>query len=94
MTKNQLNNIGIAFLKEVDSKGYTPVLYANKYYLTHYFDVNKITIQVPNTKIWLAHYTKDGEITDYNGDYSIWQYTSEGLVDGISGNVDLNIVYF
>ena len=94
MTKNQLNKIGIAFLKEVNSKGYTPVLYANKYYLTNYFDVNEITEQVPNTKIWLAHYTPDGKITDYKGNYSIWQYTSEGLVDGISGNVDLNIVYF
>lgn len=94
MTKKELNNIGIAFLKKVKANGYTPVLYANKNYLKNYFDVNIIIKQVPSTKIWLAHYTSDGEITDYKGNYSIWQYTEEGVVDGISGNVDLNVVYF
>ena len=29
----------------------------------------------------------------YKGDYGIWQYSSKGSVDGISGNVDLDYCY-
>ena len=42
-------------------------------------------------KVWLAHYT---DKTNYAGKYNIWQYTSNGIVSGISGRVDLNIAYF
>ena len=31
--------------------------------------------------------------TDYKGKYQIWQYTSTGKINGISGDVDLNIGY-
>ena len=42
-------------------------------------------------KVWLAHYTGK---TNYAGKYNIWQYTSNGKVNGIQGRVDLNIAYF
>ena len=42
-------------------------------------------------KVWLAHYT---DKTNYAGKYNMWQYTSNGIVNGISGRVDLNIAYF
>ena len=42
-------------------------------------------------KVWLAHYTAQ---TNYSGRYNMWQYTSSGTVNGISGRVDLNIAYF
>ena len=29
----------------------------------------------------------------YDGDYAIWQYSSSGKVNGISGNVDMNYMY-
>ena len=29
----------------------------------------------------------------YDGYYHMWQYTSQGTVDGISTNVDLNLCY-
>lgn len=31
---------------------------------------------------------------DYYGQCSMWQYTDQGYVDGISGNVDLDVAYF
>jgi len=40
--------------------------------------------------IWLAHYTSQ---TTYTGDYTCWQYSSNGSVSGISGNVDMNFWY-
>ena len=39
---------------------------------------------------WLAQYRTTGPT--YKGDYSIWQYTSNGSVDGIQGRVDLDIL--
>lgn len=31
--------------------------------------------------------------TNYSGAYGIWQYSEKGKVDGISGDVDLDICY-
>ena len=39
----------------------------------------------------LAHYTKDTAPTTFRYHYDIWQYSSTGTVDGIEGNVDLNL---
>ena len=40
---------------------------------------------------WIANYNTS---YDYkNSGYGMWQYTNEGKVSGISGNVDLNICY-
>ena len=44
-----------------------------------------------NYPFWLAHYTKDTAPTSFRYHYSIWQYSSKGRVDGIDGNVDLNL---
>lgn len=40
--------------------------------------------------IWLAHWV---DRTNYSGAYAVWQYSEKGKVDGISGNVDLDICY-
>lgn len=40
---------------------------------------------------WLAHYTSE---TNYQGKYSIWQMCDTGRVNGINGNVDIDIMYF
>lgn len=40
--------------------------------------------------IWLAHWV---DKTNYTGAYGIWQHSEKGSVDGINGNVDLDIGY-
>lgn len=61
-------------------------VYANKYWR-----LNKLTDAFYNTvPFWLAHYTAK---TDYNGKYDLWQYASDGHVNGIAGNVDMNYMY-
>ena len=40
--------------------------------------------------LWLAEY---GSKCNYSGSYGIWQYSSTGKINGISGNVDCNICY-
>lgn len=76
-----------AFCQTIESSGYRAAVYANKYWLTNLL----YTSELENYVIWLAHYV---EQTSYARRYDIWQYSSTGRVDGISGNVDMNISYF
>ena len=74
------------FLNLVKQAGYEPMMYANKSDIT-----SRLSRSSFSCKFWLAHYTTQ---TDYKGSYNMWQYTSRGSVDGIKGNVDMNIAYF
>ena len=73
-----------AFRDELKKAGYDTMLYSSKWYLEHVW---------PNEDkypVWLAHYTSN---TNYQGDYIMWQKTNEGKIDGISGDVDIDIYY-
>lgn len=72
-----------AFLDTISNAGYQGALYSSKNYLEKvWFDTGY--------DVWLAHYTSK---TSYTGDYKYWQMCSNGRVDGINGNVDINIMY-
>ena len=79
------------FCEIIKNAGYIPTIYANKYWLTDNLDMSKLN----SYDVWLAHYVVGApeKESDYKGKYSIWQYTSSGKIDGISGFVDLNISY-
>ena len=78
-----LTDMANSFLNVFKSKGYEGLLYSSKAYL------DDIWLET-NYPVWLAHYTKK---TNYEGKYSYWQLCDNGLVDGINGNVDINIRY-
>lgn len=72
-----------AFLDTITKEGYEGALYSSKNYLENvWYDTGYDT--------WLAHYTSK---TNYQGSYKYWQLCSNGKVDGIKGNVDINIMY-
>lgn len=75
-----------AFLKVISKFGYEPILYGNPTWLTNDVDISKLT-EYP---IWLAHYTYS---TEWPYMFRMWQFTSQGRVNGISGDVDLNIIF-
>lgn len=77
------SDVSNTFLDYVENKGYPGMLYSSKYYLEN--------IWLPTKhNVWLAHYTSK---TNYQGKYNMWQMTSSGRIDGIKGNVDINIYY-
>ena len=78
-----LTNIAKGFMDTVKSAGYDAMLYSSKTYLENIW----MSVEYP---VWLAHYTKN---TNYAGDYSYWQICSNGRVDGINGDVDIDIRY-
>ena len=63
----------------------------NPYFYTNEARMNKLNIPYP---LWIARYgTNDGTIQiEPTKEWTIWQYTSKGKVEGIEGNVDLNIL--
>lgn len=76
-----------AFCGTIQSAGYQAGVYANKTWFTSHIN----TSQISNYKIWLAQYAA---AVSYTGSrYDMWQYTSKGSVSGISGKVDMNILY-
>ena len=75
-----------AFCSELEKAGYFAGLYISRSPLQQY-----ITADVASRyALWIAEY---GNKCNYNGTYGMWQYSSEGKVSGISGNVDLDICY-
>lgn len=78
-----LTNMAKRFMDTVKDAGYDAMLYSSKTYLENIW----MSVDYP---VWLAHYTKN---TNYAGDYSYWQICSNGKVDGINGDVDIDIRY-
>jgi GH25 family lysozyme M1 (1,4-beta-N-acetylmuramidase) len=84
--KKRLTDAVDAFCRTLEKAGYFVGFYAAKSWIGNNLDMsvlNKYTL-------WLAHWV---DKTDYSGAFGVWQYTSSGIVNGISGNVDMNIVY-
>ena len=78
-----LTDMANSFLDVFKEAGYEGMLYSSKNYLEQIW----LKTEYP---IWLAHYTYK---TSYSGDYSYWQMCNDGQVDGIYGDVDINIRY-
>lgn len=79
-----------AFCDYIKSAGYTPMVYANYVTLTNYLDYKSLQ---SSYKIWLANYTTNGKATTYPGNYWMWQYSSSGKVNGLSGSIDINYIF-
>ena len=75
-----------AFLKVISKFGYEPILYGNPTWFTSDVDISKLT-EYP---VWLAHYTFS---TEWPYAFRMWQFTSQGRVSGINGDVDLNLIF-
>ncbi len=84
--KEKVSAIMRAFLERVEAAGYFAGLYGSASSLTTHTADN---IKSRYT-IWLAHWV---DKTSYGGAYGIWQHSEKGRVDGINGNVDLDIGY-
>ena len=85
--KNTLTNMCEAFCDTIEKAGYWAGVYTNKYFFTTYLDYQKLEEKYT---IWVAQYN---DTNTYRGKYDMWQYTSSGKVNGISGNVDMDILY-
>lgn len=74
------------FCETLENAGHYVSVYANLWWYN-----NKIDADIPKLyDAWLAQWS---DAPTLKGDFGMWQYTSNGSVDGISGRVDMNNAY-
>lgn len=81
-----LTEMANTFLNTITSHGYKGLLYSSKSYL------EKLWLPT-EFDTWLAHYTNNIQKSNYEGKYTFWQLCQDGRVDGIKGDVDIDIMY-
>ncbi len=81
----------LAYKEVIENAGYNCALYANSKWLTTVLDIRRLT----GIDIWFADYqiTDNNEAPLYPYTFTMWQYTNKGRLDGIEGDVDLNISF-
>ena len=86
--KNRLTEMALEFCKQIEDNGYKAGVYSNQNWFINYLDYKKI--RKLGYSIWCAKYSDSKPRKEI--DYDIWQYTNKGLLEGIEGYVDLNIM--
>lgn len=76
-----------AFCRTAKNAGYNSGVYASR----SWFYNNLNMTELSKYEIWDAEWVS---VPQYTGYYTMWQYSSKGKVDGITGNVDLDIYYY
>ena len=87
LNKNGMTANAKAFCSTIENAGFDAGIYASKYF--YYDNLNYEDLQ-DKYDIWVANYATK---TTYKGTFRIWQFSSEGKVNGITGNVDANFLY-
>lgn len=78
-----------AFCQVVQNAGYIPMTYGSPKKI---YDGKLMLDQLQDyPAFWLANYTAGRAPTTFLYHYDMWQYSSTGHVDGIQGDVDLNV---
>ena len=83
---NELVDMCYKWLDSMEKEGYYVSLYASRSWLNGRLKSKKLD----RFDKWLAEWTSNPK---YKGKYLMWQYSATGRVNGIYGNVDMNIAY-
>lgn len=83
--KTICTNMCNAWASKVKAQGYDYGTYASLSVFNNYLNTKNI-----DGKIWVAQYNST---CLYKGDKYMWQYTSSGRVNGLSGRINMNYVY-
>lgn len=86
LTGEQATLNALAFCERVYDAGYIPMIYTNNDWAQNMYDME----QLDHYPVWYADYTTAPTLP---GGFAMWQYTDSGQVPGISGPVDLNLLF-
>lgn len=86
LTPQERTNVTIAFLDTIEAAGYKSMFYHNMETALLLLELDRLR----DYDRWFAYY---GEDLYYPYAYSVWQYSEKGRVNGISGDVDMNIAF-
>jgi lysozyme len=84
MNRNTLTAMCIEFMEILRAQGYEVMLYSYTYFIDTRLNLDMLA----GYPMWVANYLHRPEIP-----HAMWQHTSSGRVNGIRGNVDINVAY-
>lgn len=86
VTGSELTTIAEAFCNKVIESGYKAIVYANSAQMFIMYDFETMK----DYDFWLADYR---EFPTMYYKFDMWQYATDGTVDGIEGSVDMNLSF-
>ena len=86
MDSRTLTDMAKAFCDTVKESGHTPMIYFGR---SQSMEMMKLE-ELVDYPFWLAMYST---VMDYPYQIDMWQYTDTGVVPGIAGNVDMNLMF-
>lgn len=86
LTVEERTKVTRVFIDRIKEAGYTPMIYSNMEMWSVLLDMS----QFEDVDKWFAYYDTD---LYFPYEYAIWQYSDTGRIDGIEGDVDLNISF-
>ncbi len=91
ISTSERDAIVTAFCSVLEDAGYYVAIYSSKSYLETMFSYDTLK----NYDVWVAHWTynSDSRSTYSRTSFGLWQYSDQGSVAGISGDVDLDMSF-
>ena len=86
ISKEERTKMAQIFIDRIREAGYTPMIYSNMEMWSVLIDMAAFE----DVEKWFAYYSSD---VYFPYEYAIWQYSDTGRIDGINGDVDLNISF-
>ncbi len=89
LNREQHTLVAKAFCETVTNAGYEAGIYASK----SYFLSELSYTQLDSYSIWLANWTTNYTMPSFSYHYDLWQFSSSATVSGISGRVDIDVIF-
>ena len=86
ISSEELTKCAVSFCKEVKNAGYFPMIYFYKYLAYYRYDLS----QLDDVGYWLS---RPGDTPGFYYEFTMWQYSIETKIEGITGVVDCNLCY-
>lgn len=83
MSLYRLNRNADVFIDTLENAGYDGMLYGSLSYINKLWNTEDKTV-------WVAHYTRNAS---YKDKFKFWQFSAAGKIDGVPGDVDMDIMY-
>ena len=77
--------IALAFCDEVVERGYSAIIYGNRYWLDGEYDLKTIIKRYP---LWLAEYN---DVPSATFAFVAWQYDDDAVLPGLDFGIDVNL---
>ena len=84
ITDELRSDICRAFCEKIKEHGYYPMIYASENWMRRYMELESLR----EYDFWAPQYLEEN---DFLFDFTIWQYTDQGSIPGVKGDVDLDI---